>query len=283
MSTGPNATPPPPMLSPDRKWVWDGSQWQPVADPDDPARKAVFAAFGAAAQNLPAPVDTARPVPTQVAPPVYSVVKPSGRRPRSAQSSPLLWDRQSTGLNQYLYIAAAAVVVLIGVVVALQFFQISLPWIKTSSSPQTSNSSGPPLTARSEHGTADRYLNGILLPALAALNDTLRPVDTGCTGTMTVACSYALPPADKQLKQVVSLIDGATLPDCIATGVMAIRRDVAGMDANLANMESASEANNAVDVKAYELRYRNGLAALQLDTQAAQAQQANCDATVVGP
>jgi hypothetical protein len=283
MSTGPNATPPPPMLSPDRKWVWDGSQWQPVADPNDPARKAVFAAFGTAAQDLPAPVNTARPSPVQAAPPYNVYQQPSRKRAKTGQPSPLLWDRRSSGLNQYLYVAAAAMVVLIGVVIALQFFQISLPWSRSSSSPQASTSSGPPLAARSDHAGADRYLNGILLPALAALNDTLRPVDTGCTGTMTLACSYALPPADKQLKKVVSLIDGASIPDCIAPTVAAIRRDVAGMDVNLASMQTASEQNNSVDVRAYELRYRNGLAALQLDTQAAQTQQANCDPTVVGP
>lgn len=285
MSTGPAAPPPSPMLSPDHKWVWDGTQWQPIADPNEPARKAVFSAFATAAQDLPAPVNTSRPVPAQAGPVgiPYTVIKPSGRHGGNGQASPVLWSPRQSGINRYLYIAAAGVVAVIAIVVLFQFLPFSLPWGTTTDSPQISTTSGPPLKARSDFARADRYLNGILLPALAALNDTLRPVDTGCTGTMTLACSYSLAPAHKQLKQVVSLIDGAVLPDCVTLGVAAIRRDVSGMDVNLASMQAASDQNNQVDVRAYELRYRNGLAALQVHTAAVQPQLATCDSTLTGP
>ncbi len=55
------------------------------------------------------------------------------------------------------------------------------------------------------------------------------------------------------------------------------------MDANIISMEDAYQRNNAVDVHGFELRYRNGLAALQLDLAAAKAQEAICDSEVTGP
>jgi hypothetical protein len=285
MSSGPSAPPPSPMLSPDHKWVWDGSEWQPIADPNDPARKGVFAAFTSAAQDLPAPVATARPVAVQAAPVglPYSVNKPKSRRGKSAQPSPLLWEQPKTGLHKYLYIVAGAVAALIVVLLALQYLQISLPWT-TASTSQPTPASAPPLTDRSDFARADRFLTGIVAPAVTRLDDVMGPVKEGCNGLLTLTCEYAVPPAQRQAKNLLAVISAATVPDCIGSSFARIKADATGINGGLVSMQAGYDHNSVADMKNGLARLMSSRQALTLDVAAAgKAQAAGCDRTVTGP
>ena len=60
IDTGPPAQPP--QLSPDGNWVWDGSQWQPVASAGAaPAHAGVFKAYDAIVVEPVAPTIEAAP------------------------------------------------------------------------------------------------------------------------------------------------------------------------------------------------------------------------------
>lgn len=290
MSTDPNAPMSPPMMSPDRKWVWDGKQWLPVAAPmapaPAPAQESVFPAYNAATQSVPmTPVMASPPV---MAPPPVQVQVPYPVAPSPVAVPPPLWAPPKTGINNYLYIGAGAVVVLIVLVVIAQLAGvISLPFGSRPAQVATQpKSTVPQLSARSDYARAERVMKGVVTPALAGLNDTLGPLDQGCHGTLTIACSSTLGPADREIKHAISLIDGAQtlVPPCVAPGVAAIRRDLAGMDTNIGLMQTAFDQNDSGSVKGYYLRYENGHAALSTDLQAAtQAQQNGCVQDISGP
>jgi hypothetical protein len=286
MSVGSNPPPSPPMLSPDHKWVWDGTQWQPVADPNDPARKAVFAAFAAAAQDLPTPVATARPATGQARPigVPYTVARPRGRRPKTPAPNQPLWTQRKTGLNKVLYISAAAVAILIGVVLVLNFLPVSLPWANASGTQPAPVSAGPALADRSDFARADQFLKAILPPALARLDDVMGPVREGCNGSLTLTCQYAIPPAQKQAKNLLSAINAATVPDCIASNYARIRLDATGVDNGLKSMQSGYDQNSVLDMKNGVAHLLSSRQALTADVVAAgKAQQAGCDPQVTGP
>jgi hypothetical protein len=282
MSSDPNAPIAPPMMSPDGKWVWDGHQWIPVADPTAQGQQAVSSPFDAASMNGPVMM-ASPPAAVQVQVP-YSV----GPAPVSARPAGQLWDRQQTGLNKYLYIGAGAVALLIVLVLVGQFAGlISLPFgtspAANSLSPETST---PALSARSDFARADRVMKTVVTPALAGLNDTLGPLDQGCHGTLTIACSSTLAPADREIKHAIALIDAVqpTVPPCLGSNVAAIRRDLSGMDVNLGLMQTAFTKNDNGSVKGYYLRYENGHAALSTDLAAAtQAEQQTCSQDIAGP
>jgi len=289
-----SANPPPsaPMLSPDHKWVWDGSQWQPIADPENAAHESVLPAYNTVTRDLPVPVADARPIPgpppmSVSAPVPLNVSRPQAGRSRRAQPSPVLWNQPPTGLNKYLYATAAGLVVLIGLVIVFQVAGFSLPFGRSTGSSQAPvTDTGPPLTSRSESASADRYMKGIIAPAVAGLNDTLAILDRGCHGSLTVSCSSTVAPTDRAIKNFVSAIDGSvfTVPACIATAVAKMRRDAAGMDANLNLMLTAFDQNDLGSVNGYYLRYENGHAALVADLAAMpQLEQAACNTDVTGP
>ena len=270
------------MMSPDRKWVWDGSQWLPVADPSAPAHTSVFPGFNGASSDLPLPVATAQPMPVQIP---YSVRSPA---PQRAQPNVPRWDRPQTGLNKYLYIAAGAIVVVIGIGLVVQFGLFTLPGRATPSTPVVAQATPglPPLTDRSDSARADRYLKSILAPPLAAMNDTSGPVELGCHGSLTVGCASALPPMDRELKHMLSVIDAtkAAVPACIALNISNIRRDVAAMTQNLEGMQNASDENNSVAVKKDYLAYEAWRRLMLADLPAAtSAQQTVCEPVVSGP
>lgn len=281
MGSDPNAPISPPMMSPDHKWVWDGHQWLPVADPTAPAHQSVFPAYNSVTQAAP-PVSMAPP------PVAVEVQYPVGPSPMAAPPAAPLWERPQTGLNRYLYISAGGVVALIAIVLVAQLAGIvNLPFgSRPVAGPAQAPSAVAQLSERSDFARADRVMKGVVTPALAGLNDTLGLLDQGCHGTLTVACSSTVTPADREIKHAIGLIDAAQpiVPPCVATGVAALRRDLAGMDVNLGLMQTAFDQNDNASVKGYYLRYENGHAALSTDLAAAtQAEQAHCVKDITGP
>ena len=270
------------MLSPDRKWVWDGRQWLPVADPNAPAHQGVFKAFDVATKDLPPPVVDVRPVPVQMP---YTVSRPAKGK-QQPQPLGVLWDRPKTGLNRYLYIAAGGLVAVIALVLVLQYVEIGLPTTSAVQSPRPTASPVPALSARSDAARADRYMNGILFPALNNLNDTLTPVARFCHTVMTTVCGAAVPPADRDMKAVLKVMDSTTglVPGCISAGVAGMRRDLGAMDVNLVGASTAFDNNDTNAVRFDLNTYRASLQLLANDEKlTTQTLQPACTSDVTGP
>src|SRR6202035_5637006 len=98
-----------PMLSPDGKWVWDGTQWRPIAHHETlfPSWQSITVEpAGAVAEAVQAPVQMAAPAAVRTQP-----VDPGLAYPSMPQSAPA-WRRKepkATGANFYLYFIAGVV------------------------------------------------------------------------------------------------------------------------------------------------------------------------------
>jgi hypothetical protein len=276
------------MLSPDHKWVWDGTEWQPVTDPSNPAHRAVFAAWTSLAAPSPTPeAGMAVPGPRAVRSPAPAPTHP---RLGSADPSPLpLWQRRSTGLNRYLYIGTAAVVLLMGVILlnAMGPITLTLPWSPPAIAPQQARPAAKvlaPLSARSDYGRADRFLKGVLAPAMVTMNGTLAPVRQYCDGNLTLTCGNTMSPATRQVKLVLALFGSETIPACIAPAASKVKADLGSIDASLQAMKRAFDANQSRTFIVYAVAIRNSAAPVQSDLAAAtRAEIASCDRTVTGP
>jgi len=284
MSSDPNAPIAPPMMSPDGKWVWDGQQWIPVADPSAPAHRSVFAAYDAATRDVPAIVS-----PPQVAVQMPYTVQPVGAQP--APSSATLWGQRSqTGLSKYLYYIAGGVAAVVVVGIVLQYAgAITWPWNTAApAAPQLQTVNLGSLAARTDSAQADRYVKSVITPAMADLNDTSGPVEQGCHNktAVTVSCAAALPPMDRNLKKVLSSIDNAQaqVPPCLAPTVAAVRRDVNTMETSLVAAQAYSVQNNAVWVRNEFTAYEKARTALTADVAAAtRITQQTCSQDITGP
>src|SRR5579872_2771299 len=124
------------MLSPDGKWVWDGTEWKPI-----PQREALFPSWQSIAVDPAAPVaPAAQPAgaPVQVAAPValsapaltqpvdpglayapYGLSMPESAPPWRSVPKP-------TGMNMYYYLIAGVVGIVIILVVLNSVFPLWL-------------------------------------------------------------------------------------------------------------------------------------------------------------
>jgi len=198
---------------------------------------------------------------------------------------PLWRQGTSTGINKYLYIGAAAVVVLMGAVLLSTLGPLTLPWARPAASqPAPVAKPAVPLASRSDFARADRFLTGVLPPAVAALDDVMGPIREGCNGSMTVTCEYAIGPAQKEATQLVTVVGAASIPDCIAASYARITVDAAGISGGLQTMQGGYDHNRAADIRSGLNRLLGGRQALTIDVSAAgKAQQAGCEQAVTGP
>jgi len=230
----------PPQLSPDGRYVWDGSQWQPIADPAQPVHKAVFAAWNSVQVEPADPAAAAQPVQFQPqvqppmlvrepAPPVidyaYEVDEPI---------TPLWQEPTRSGKTNYLYAGAGLVVVVIAIMLLNSFNFFQFAWLNSSSSSPVVSPQPSPVVdqTRSEFGRADRFLNGSVGPALAGLVDTMQKMQT-CNGTLSNSCYDAINATEPELKKVLAAIDHGTIPPCIAAPMKSFRADIVTMEAGI--------------------------------------------------
>lgn len=245
MSVDPGPPIQPPQLSPDGKYVWDGSQWQPIADPAEPVHKAVFAAWNSIEVEPADPaVEGVRPIPMQ-APAQVQVQAPVLIQAPAPEidyayevDEPIipLWQQPTrSGKTNYLYAGAGLVVFVIAIMLLNSFNFFQLPWFNSGSSASSVQSPQPtPVVdlTRSEFGRADRFLNGSLGPALASLAETVQQMQT-CNGTLSNSCYDAINSTEPEVKKVLSVIDHGTIPPCIAAPMKSFRTDVVNMDAGI--------------------------------------------------
>lgn len=240
-----DASPPaqPPQMSPDGNWVWDGTQWQPVTGVE-PAHEGVFAAYAQKVEAADQAVAVAPPAvalaPAQVAAPAmeYPYPAPAVDYGYAAPEPVLpLWQQQkSSGKSVYLYGGGAVVLFVMVLIVLNSINLVSLPFIgsRTSSNPPQTGQATPtpsPLS-RSESTRAELFVTGSLGPALDGLTSTMAAVNA-CNGTLSNSCFNAITASDPQIKNVIAVIDHASIPSCIALTTGNVRSDLVVMEAGL--------------------------------------------------
>jgi hypothetical protein len=287
-------------MSPDGNWVWDGSQWQPVTGVE-PAHEGVFAAYApkvAAAEQAVAaapPVAVAAPVPmpvpVPVAPPAvdYPYPAPAADYYPPAESVVPLWEQpKSSGKTVYFYAAGAIVLFLMVLIVLNTINFLSLPFIggrTSSNSPVAAKPSpSPPPTSRSEYSRADAYVNGPLTVAILSFNQTL-PAWSGCDGqSLSNTCFNTITATDQQLTNLLSVIDHAAIPSCIAGATTKFRYDLGVMEAGIKLGLQGYRNNSVSDLTTGLYRFRRFGASYQADIIAIDAAKTSyCSHDLEGP
>jgi hypothetical protein len=188
-------------------------------------------------------------------------------------------------MSKYLYVVAGAVVL----IMALMFFNsqnfFQLPWQSSSDSPArpTPSPSPPPLLVRSEYARAGSFLTYTLAPALDGVNQSLPALGQSCNA-LSNSCLSAITATDKQVKGLLSVIDRAAIPPCVAAGVAKMRTDVAGMESGLQLSLSGFKDNKKSVVDTGLSRFASLTQTVHADSVSLeQAQKAQCSPQQVGP
>jgi hypothetical protein len=143
------------------------------------------------------------------------------------------WERPARSGPSVFTIGAAGAILLVLVLALLNLTNIiSIPWPGASSSgPTVTMVHGSPQPLVSDYVLADHFLNLSLGPAMVALANTLPAVQSSCGAgaTLSSACHNAILATNDQMANVLSVIDHAGIPACIAYGVKALRIDLQDM------------------------------------------------------
>ena len=196
------------------------------------------------------------------------------------------WQKPAREVKTYIYVAGGAVV-LIMVMLVLNSLSV-VPWHLFGSDPvptaqPTATPLVPPATTRSDFVRADYFLKYTVSPEVVALNATLPDLRV-CNGTLSNSCFTALTATEQQMKKLLSVIDHATIPQCIATGMVKVHADFAAMEAGLQLSLKAYPDNNAAEVSQGLNRFSAGLAALTADgTALDQVDKMRCSTDQTGP
>lgn len=233
-------------MSPDGKWVWNGSEWQPVVG-IEPAHEAVFAAWKSIQVEPALPAeDAAQPREMQMQSP-SPAVDYSYPAPEYSSSEPIasLWQ-QSKGdrIGKYLYPVAGLAVLVMAMMVLNSMNFISLPWIgsKASNSSQAARPSPTPDVSGSDAVRADRLLNN-LKPPLSALDLTIPAIGLHCV-TLSTDCYDALTASNEQVSKVMAVLANADIAPCIAVPMSGMRTDTKGLGDQLQLALKGFQDNN---------------------------------------
>ena len=281
----------PPQLSPDGRYVWDGTQWQPIADPAEPVHKAVFAAWNAIKVEPADPAAAAQPV--QFQPQVQTPMLVREPAPPAIDyayevEDPVtpLWQQPTrSGKTNYLYAGAGLVVFVIAIMLLNSFNFFQFAWLNSSSSSPVVSPQPSPVVdqTRSEFGRADRFLNGSLAPALTELGDSLQKMQT-CNGTLSNSCYDAINSTDPQLKKLLAVFDQGTIPPCIAVPMKSFRADIVVMQAGIQLALKGYKDNQRGEVGNGLSQFSRGGQAMAADGRTAdQALKTQCTKDLEGP
>ena len=271
------------MLSPDGKWVWDGTQWQPIAH-----HESLFPSWQSITVEPSAPAAAAVQAPprTVMAAPTPALIQPVSPSYPSATWRP---EPKPTGVNWSLYFIAGVVGIVIILVVLNAVFPLwlLLPGPKPAAAPAPAAAQAspiPPVAHRSDFARADHFVSGVLPPQMALVYQYLGPVGQSCNKQLTVSCQNAATAAHPEVKTALSAIDQNPVPQCIATQVAKLRADLATIDAALSATDKAFTDNQSAELAAAASKYYRGASQLDPDVRVLTAtMKAQCDATVTGP
>jgi hypothetical protein len=281
IDAGPPAQPP--QLSPDGNWVWDGSQWQPVAGVGAaPAHAGVFKAYEAIVVEPAAPTVEAVPLRVQYEQ-QYPAPEPDYSYGGSQPDLTPLWQQtKGGGYGRYLYFVAAIALFVMVLIVLNSMSLVSLPFISAgSSSSNLAKPSPTPDITGPDAARADRTLNGSLKPILASLGQTIPALNQSCTGTASTACFDAITATDQQVKNLLTTITYADIPSCIRVPMTKMATDVKGMDAQLQAALKGFQDNNRNEITAGGNAFRSYYQAATADFNAAGLAQKKCFTVVL--
>jgi hypothetical protein len=274
------------MLSPDGKWVWDGTRWLAVADPSMAQHHAVFAAWNAVSIEAPVAVEAPVPVAAPVAVPVAEPVAPVFDYASAPQASvtPLWQQRRQTGINKFLYVVAG----MVALVVAAMLFNAlvpldSLPWFSGAPSTPTKVAGPPPISVRSDYARAARYVNGFLAPEMDDLSQALQVLRQTCNGTLTLSCQSAITSMDNRDTAMIRVVDREPIPTCVAAPVARLRLDLSKVHDTLQLALKGYADNQAAELGQGLSRFYGAVAPVQGDANGVTAAKQACDVAVVGP
>ncbi|HKB33561.1 MAG TPA: hypothetical protein VKF16_06800 [Candidatus Dormibacteraeota bacterium] len=245
----------PPQVSPDGKWIWDGHKWLPIppAEAGEPA----------AAIGYPAPAPE----------PVAAVYSP-------AEMNPPLWQQPAapTQLSPYRIGAAGAVVLLLIVVGLNATGIISIPWPWIPAGPTVTMIHASPRPIVSDYVLADRFLNLEVGPAIVSLANTLPPVQASCAPAtnLSTACHNAINATNTQMLNILSVIDHAGIPNCIAVGTKALRNDLQGMSGGIGVALHGFQDNSSDEVNTGIVHFAIVAQSLQADANMINAEVPTC-------
>ncbi|HVS49029.1 MAG TPA: hypothetical protein VHJ99_09015 [Candidatus Dormibacteraeota bacterium] len=267
------------QLSPDHKWIWDGTRWLPISPvPPAPGAQAAVATYS--------PPRAAAPEVAMPHPHVPEATGPTFDVPVVPPAVTPLWEQPTrSGATMYLYVVAGAVVLVMAMIVLNSMNIVRLPWQSDGSTPSVPTATPlPPVTARTDYARADRFLNLVLAPAMVSAGQTVPAMQTACNGTLSNSCLSSITATDQQMKKVLSVIDGGEVPPCIGVGVNKLRIDLAGMESGLTLALSGFQQNQRNLVAAGLSRFGSLSQALPADaTSVNQAMKAQCNTQEVGP
>lgn len=284
------------MLSPDGKWVWDGQQWQPIAQHESvfPSWQSIAtdaAAPAAPAAASPFPMQAPAPTPYAVqAPAVVQPVNPALFYPQAQASAPL-WEKgreAKPGMTpNYLYFGAGLVVIVIVLVVLNSVFPLwlLLPGPKPPPAPASPRPSPlPALSQRSDYARADYFINTVWPSLQKDLQPALTNVSQQCTRQLTNSCQTSLTQAEPLIQSTLKGIDQApSQPQCIAAQVTKLRADVAALGNAMQAADKAFADNQGAELQAAMRAYTQSGAAYAGDLGAIIRLTKTCDPRETGP
>jgi len=239
-----------PPISPDGRFWWDGSAWQPLFTPDGMFRwngqawTQLTAPYGPEAAPAPVPMvaAVAAAAPVLVAPqapvPVAAHVE---YRPEWLPAAPLApppavvsepepapaWAPPPRQSKLLVYFVGALVGALLlgggGWVVRGQLMAHQAD----------GGSLASPTPFGSDYERADRFLNTELAPSINEVDKTLPALTSSCTAKLPPSCRDAIAVTDQKMRETSKVIDKGDIPPCIANSVTQFTTDWSAMEAGL--------------------------------------------------
>ncbi len=273
------------MLSPDKKWFWDGQQWQPIAGDAEAGHRGLFPSWNAAHVEA---VAAAPSAPVQRAVEAPAISYPLVGMPGEAAEETPLWRRaRKSSVSYPLYVGGGLLFVIVGILLLNALAPaIQWPWSSPPAEPAAKAAVfvPPQPTRRTDFARADVFFTKSLTPAISSLNQAVTLQRESCNGTLTNSCQTALSATDVQLMAVLSVIDHSPVPLCITPAVAKAKADMQGMRDSLKSASSAYGDNNRTKLAAGLAAFNKVNAPLAADVRAiGAAGKGLCDTAVTGP
>ncbi len=234
----------PPQLSPDGQWVWDGTQWQPVAAAE-PVHAGVFPSWTGTQVEAPDPTlqfaeHAAAPVQYQ-SPPAVDYSYQQADEP----AVPLWQQPKGSNKSLFLYPIAGLAVLVVAMIILNSVGYVQLPFVGASSATpsQAPNPSPTPDFSGPESVRADRLFKSVD-PVVASLENTIRPLNRYCATILSSGCFDAVSASDQQVLVVIAVFKNVDIPKCIEMPMKKVLADLQAMDAELKAARSGFQDNS---------------------------------------
>jgi hypothetical protein len=271
----------PPQMSPDKKWFWDGAQWQPI-----PHHEAAFPSWKSLGEGFVPPLAAPAPAAPVVAAPTRRAAAPTPLY-RLAGPAPdvevPLWRRgpAPTGVKKYANIAAGAVTVVVLALLVNYFVPPIIAARQATPTPTAAPSPTPGPVTRSESAKATFVLSTLDGPMLD-LKDEFTQIHA-CAAGMTSACQDALNATNITATNVSPAVAKLSVPPCIAAPEAAVRSDLDKITAGAQLGLKGFKDNRKSEFSPGYSQVYYALIAIQTDYARVKTGSAACSTQVTGP